>query len=62
MPKPLPSFHELVRVMRAIGPQQTALADYAARFWSDERLEDAERDGDLPGRPGEVKPKASPLQ
>jgi hypothetical protein len=31
-------------------------------LWTDEQLEEKEAAGDLPGRPGELKPEASSLQ
>jgi hypothetical protein len=57
-----PNFHHVVRLLRAMGPRYAMLAVYAAQFWSDEKLDDAEREGDLPGRPGEAKPKLTLVQ
>jgi hypothetical protein len=49
-----PNFHFVVRLLRAMPARNRLLAVYAAEYWSDDRLDDAERDGDLPGRPNEV--------
>jgi hypothetical protein len=38
------------------------MALYAADWWTEEKLEAAEANGDLPGRPGEIKPKATSVQ
>jgi hypothetical protein len=58
-----PDFHHVARLLRQMEPRFQLMALYAAQFWSDERLEGAERAGDVPGRPSELNPpKASSLQ
>jgi hypothetical protein len=57
-----PDFHYVVRQLRAIPERYRILALYAATYWSDEKLDQAERDGDLPGRPGEIKPTTATRQ
>ncbi len=57
-----PDFHHVVRLLRAMHPRYRMLALYAANFWDDERLDESEANGDVPGRPGELKPKAVPVQ
>jgi hypothetical protein len=57
-----PNFYEVVRLFRGSGSQFAMRVLYAAMHWDDARLEDAERAGDLPGRPGEIKPTAATIQ
>lgn len=56
------NFFSAVRLLRAMHPRFAMMALYAAQFWSDEKLDDAELAGDLPGRPGAVKPDAVSVQ
>jgi hypothetical protein len=57
--QPMPDFHHVVRLLRALVPEYRVMALHAAMFWSDEKFQDAEINGDLPARPGEiVKPGA----
>jgi hypothetical protein len=49
------TFYEIVRLFRGSGPQFAMRVLYAAMNWSDARLEDAERRGEVPGRPSEIK-------
>jgi hypothetical protein len=56
------NFYQIVRTLRRIGPRYAMLAVYAAQFWSDERLDDSEKAGDVPGRPGEFKRSAASVQ
>jgi hypothetical protein len=62
MTKKKPDFHHVVQLLRQLEPRFQLMALYAAQFWSEEKLEDSAVNGDLPGRPGEIKPKATPLQ
>jgi hypothetical protein len=57
-----PNFYVAVRLLRALGPRHALLAVYAAAYWSDEKLDSDEREGNVPGRPGEFPSKDSPLQ
>ena len=47
-------FYRVVRLLRQLHPRYQVHALYAAMFWSDERLLNAEAGGDLPGNPGEL--------
>jgi hypothetical protein len=47
-------FAHVVRLLRALPERYRYNAHYAATFWDDERIAEAERNGDLPGRPGEL--------
>jgi hypothetical protein len=54
--------HEFCRVvclLKQMAPEYRVMALHAAMFWSDERLLEADENGDLPGLPGELKPKAA---
>jgi hypothetical protein len=62
MSEETPDFHHVVALLRRMGPRYQLMALYAAQFWSDEKLETAAANRDLPGRPGEVKPKAETVQ
>jgi hypothetical protein len=53
-----PNFYRAVRLLRGMSPDHAVLALFAAMFWSDEKLDLAESNGDLPGGPGEL---AKPL-
>ncbi len=55
-------WYDVVRLLRAMQPREQHMALYASQFWSDERLDLAERVGDLPGRPSEVQPKTALVQ
>jgi hypothetical protein len=55
MPKPATNFFDVVHLLRQLEPRYQLMALFAAQFWSDEKLEAAERNGDLPGRDGELK-------
>jgi hypothetical protein len=52
-----PNFYDVVRLLRAMHPKCRMMALYAASFWSEDELIDSEANGDVPGRPGEYKPK-----
>jgi hypothetical protein len=43
-------FCDVVRALRKMHEQYRHMALFAATFWSDKRLEQAERNGDVPGR------------
>jgi hypothetical protein len=45
-------FYRAVTILRRLHPRYRHHALYAAMFWSDERLLNAEANGDLPGNPG----------
>lgn len=45
-------FYRVVTLLRRLHPRYQVHALYAAMFWSDERLLNAEANGDLPGNPG----------
>jgi hypothetical protein len=49
-------FYNAVRSLKRLDPRHQMLVLYIAQFWSDERLAEAERIGDLPGQPGMLKP------
>ena len=49
-----PEFHHVVRLLKQMAPEYRVMALHAAMFWSDERLDEAVVNGDLPGRPGEL--------
>jgi hypothetical protein len=57
-----PNFYRAVRLLRRMGADHAHLALFAALFWDDEKLDDAELAGDLPGRSAELKPHGEPLQ
>ena len=64
---PLPSemrhFYRIVKILRALPPRYQHLALFAAEFWSDEQIEQAAINGDLPGQPGALaEPKAPVLK
>jgi hypothetical protein len=55
-------FYSTVRLLRALPERYRVMALHAAMFWSDDRLNAAELNGDLPGHLGElVEPKAAPV-
>jgi hypothetical protein len=56
-----PEFYHVVHLLRDLHPRLRIMAVYAANFWDDERLEEAAANGDLPGLPGELKPKAAAI-
>jgi hypothetical protein len=45
-------FHHVVRLLREIPAEYRVMVLHAAMFWSDEKLETAAANGDLPGNPG----------
>jgi hypothetical protein len=49
-----PNFYQVVRLLRDMAPDHAVLALFGAMFWSDEKLDLAESNGDLPGGSGEV--------
>jgi hypothetical protein len=49
-----PEFHRAVHLLRTLPPEYRVMALHAAMFWSDEKLDEAESNGDLPGRAGEL--------
>lgn len=49
-------FYGTVRALKRLDRRHQMLALYIAQFWPDERLEESERTGDLPGRPSELAP------
>jgi hypothetical protein len=57
-----PNFYRVVRMLRRMAPDHALQALFAAFFWPDEKLDDAELAGDLPGQPGAVKPEAASIQ
>jgi hypothetical protein len=56
-----PNFYKIVRLLRTMSEENRHRALYAAMFWSDDKLDGAERNGDLPGQPGEMKPDSANL-
>jgi hypothetical protein len=54
--KAAPDFHHVVQLLRQLEPRYQLMELYVAQSWSDERLEEAAVTGDLPDRPGEIKP------
>lgn len=57
-----PAFYAAVRLLRALPEQYRVMAPHAALFWSDDRLNAAEMDGDLPDQPDDLaKPKVPPM-
>lgn len=54
-------FYNTVRTLKRLDPRHQMLALYIAQFWSDDRLEEAERTGDLPGQPGMLKPEKADI-
>lgn len=54
MSEKTPSFYEIVRLFRGRGPQFAMRVLYAAIHWSDDRLNEAERSGEVPGQRGET--------
>jgi hypothetical protein len=56
------NFYRTVRQLRGMAPDHALQALFAAFFWSDEKLDDAELAGDLPGQSGVVKPEAVSMQ
>jgi hypothetical protein len=51
-----PDFFAAVRLLRRMGQDRALMALYAALQWSDERLDDAEQCGDMPGNPETLPP------
>lgn len=59
-PAELPNeFFHAVHALRRLPQRYRLMAVYAADWWSEEKLETAEANGDLPGRLGELKPRAA---
>jgi hypothetical protein len=59
MPAPVlssPEFFAAVRMLRAMSARYRHYAFYAANFWDDEQIAEAEAAGDVPGNPGELAP------
>jgi hypothetical protein len=64
-PKTIPSnaeFYAAVHRLRALSPRWKLIALYAAEHWSNERLDVAEANGDVPGCPGELVPDGRSVQ
>ncbi len=56
------SFYAAVRLLRALPEQYRVMALHAAMFWSEDRLNAAEMNGDLPGQPCELaEPRQAPI-
>jgi hypothetical protein len=55
-------FCRVVCLLRQLPEQYRVMALHAAMFWSDERLLEADANGDLPGNPGELaEPKTTAI-
>jgi hypothetical protein len=55
-------FFEVIRLLRQMPRRYQAYATFAAEFWSDEKLETAARNGDVPGTPGVLTPEGTSVQ
>ena len=65
MTHPIPNpaeFYKAIRALKRLDPRHQDLASYIAKWWSDDRLMEAERTGDLPGQPGTLNPEKASLQ
>jgi hypothetical protein len=51
-----PDFYSTVRALRRLSQDHALMALYAALQWSDERLDDAETRGDMPGNDAVLPP------
>jgi hypothetical protein len=51
-----PQFYAAVRALRAMPERFRFYAHFAATFWDDDQIVEAERNGDVPGNPGELPP------
>lgn len=56
------SFFEAVRLLRQMPRRYQAYATFAAEFWTDEKLETAIRNGDVPGNSGTLMPEGASVQ
>lgn len=57
-----PEFYTVVRQLRAMPAEHRTMALHAALHWSDEKLNEAEMRGDLPGRPNQFTPAGASVQ
>ena len=57
-----PAFYNVVRMLRLMPSEHQTMALHAALHWTDERLNEAEARGDLPGRPDQFTPKGAHVQ
>jgi hypothetical protein len=46
-----PNFYDVVRLLRKMEPRAQHQALYASLYWSDDKLDESEAKGDLPGQP-----------
>ena len=52
-----PNFYRAVRLLRGMAPDVAHMALFSALFWTDEKLDAAAVNGDLPGGPGFAVPE-----
>lgn len=55
-------FFHAVHVLRRLSARYRLMAVYAADWWTDKELATKEANGELPGRPGELKPSSALVQ
>jgi hypothetical protein len=55
-------FFETIRLLRTMPRRWQSYASHAAEFWSDERLQKAEINGDVPGQNGALTPEGTSVQ
>jgi hypothetical protein len=55
-------FFEAIRLLRMMPRRWQSYASHAAEFWSDERLQKAELNGDVPGQNGALTSERTSVQ